>query len=61
MSNVSTEEYQKKFDEKVNAVLVVLEGMPTDKAKSILEAAIYQLPAHSCVQSHQALQSIQTN
>ena len=56
MGNIATEEYQKIFDEKVNAVLKVLEGLNSQYAKSILEAAIYRLPAHSCVQLPQALQ-----
>jgi len=57
----SAEEYQKKFDERVEAVLSALEGLSTQKSQSILEAAIYRIPARSCVQSPQALQSIQPN
>lgn len=46
----SAEEYQKKLDDNVNAVLSLLNGMNTEQAKTILEAAIYRLPTHSCVQ-----------
>lgn len=57
----STDDYQKRFDEKVNDVLAVLECLTTQKAKAVLESAIYRLPAHSCVQSPQALRLVQPN
>jgi hypothetical protein len=57
----SAEDYQKKFDERVEAVLSALEGLSIQKSQSILEAAIYRLPAHSCVQSLEALQLGQPN
>lgn len=51
MSEVATpEEYQKKFDEKVNEVLSVIEGLTAQESKVILESAICRLPAHSYVQ-----------
>lgn len=51
MSEVAApENYQEKFDEKVNAILKVLDGLSSQYAKSLLESAISRLPGQSYVQ-----------
>ena len=57
----TTEEYQSLSETKSLAILGCLDGLPYGIAKSILEAAIYQLPAYCYVQSDANSVSIHQN